>query len=213
MKWRRLFPVVLFLAIFLTLPNPSLADGAPYISVQAGGAFLQDSDAGIVDNISFDPGFYGALAVGYDFGERYSHARLEAEAAYRQNHVDDVDFLGKTRGAYGRAYTASFLLNAYYEYQNPTPVKPFIMGGFGFAWGEIEKLKSVGDVTIIDDDDFQFAYQGGAGVSFDINPSFALDVGYKFFTTTDFQFKNEIGQDADFSYQSHTGYLGLRYTF
>jgi OOP family OmpA-OmpF porin len=213
MEWRRVFPVGLFLSFFLSFSTFAFASGAPYVSAQAGGAFLMDSDAGIVDNISFDPGFYGALAVGYDFGEKYSHARLEAEAAYRQNHVDDVDFLGEDRGAYGKAYSASFLLNAYYEYQNPTFVKPFIMGGLGFAWGEISELKSVGDVTIINDNDFQFAYQGGAGLSFDVNPSFAVDVGYRFFTTTKFQFEDEAGNDADFLYQSNTGYLGLRYTF
>ena len=133
--------------------------------------------------------------------------------SYRQNHIDDIDFLGANRGALGKAKSVSFLLNGYYEYQNPTFVKPFIMGGFGFAFGQIEDLKSIGRVTIIDDDDVQFAYQGGAGLSFDIDPSFALDVGYKFFTTTDFKFEDEIGHDADFSYQSHTGYLGLRYKF
>ena len=72
------FPRRSFSGYFSHPSNLSLAEGAPYVSVQAGGAFLQDSDAGIVDSISFDPGFYGGLALGYDFGERYSHARLEA---------------------------------------------------------------------------------------------------------------------------------------
>jgi OOP family OmpA-OmpF porin len=212
MKWRKSFSACMVSATIFSLPTLVSAAGAPYVSAQAGGAFLNDASAGIAENIEFETGFFGALAVGYDFGEKYSHSRLEAEASYRQNHIDKIKMFGNTNGADGKFLAASLLFNGYYVYENSTILKPFIMGGLGFAWGKMDNAETLG-VVVVDDNDFQFAYQGGAGLSLNIHPAFAVDLGYKFFTTTKFQFEDEAGNDAEFSCQSHTAYLGLRYTF
>jgi outer membrane protein OmpA-like peptidoglycan-associated protein len=65
----------------------------------------------------------------------------------------------------------------------------------------------------IDDDDVQFAYQGIAGIGYNVNQRLQLFVDYRYFGTTDLALRTtaDVGVDADF--RNHTVLAGLRYTF
>jgi len=198
--------------LFLCLPVICQAEGRPYFSAQAGAAFLEDQDAGIADEVGFDPGVFGAVALGYDFGERYSHFRVEGELAYRQNHIDDITIFGETRGARGDIRVGSFLFNGYYQVDNPSFLKPFVMAGVGLAWLQVDDAKALG-MVIVDDDDLQVCGQAGAGLSLQFTPVFALDLGYKYFWTARAQFEDETGGSASADYEAHNAYAGLRFSF
>lgn len=203
---------IFFLVIGLCLPTAVMAGGSPYVSAQGGFTFLSDNDAGIVDEISFNTGGFGALAMGYDFGPSYSHARLEAELAYHQNSIDSMTIFGAKQTASGKVRSETLMFNGYYQIDNPSIVKPFIMAGFGLAWLQVDNAQTMG-VVVIDGDDVQVGGQAGAGVSFQFNPVFALDLGYKYLWTAKTEFKDEVGGHASMDYQTHNIYAGLRFNF
>ena len=208
----KVFGGILFIVAGLCLPTFALGAGAPYVSVQGGAVFLADNDAGIADEISFNTGGFGALAMGYDFGPSYSHARIEGELAYRQNSIDKMTLFGNSENASGEVRAGTLMCNGYYQIDNPSIVKPFVMAGIGLAWIQVDKAKTMG-VEVIDGDDVQVAGQAGAGVSLQFSPIFALDLGYKYLWAAKTEFKDETGASAPFDYQTHNLYAGIRFNF
>jgi len=94
----------------------------------------------------------------------------------------------------------SFLGNIYLDFVNPSPVTPYLTAGMGMATVELN------DVFYEDYDDTVMAYQVGAGLAFQINPHFTIDLKYRYFDT---EKPNFDGIDADFA--SHNVYCGFRF--
>jgi outer membrane autotransporter protein len=199
----------------------SLAAAGPYLTLQGGATWLEDSDFDIDDvpssllslEAEFDTGFNLGVAAGYDFGA----ARLEAEVAYRQNDVDkinaqanipEIDLVGSgSADGDGDVSATSLLVNAYWDIPTGSPVTPYVGGGVGFANISANDVEVEG-IDVADDDDNVFAYQLAAGIAFEINPNLALDLGYRYFATED----PEI-EDAEIEYETHNATLGLRFLF
>jgi opacity protein-like surface antigen len=196
----------------------------PYFSVHVGGTWLQDADVDFDDpdffddEIEFDSGFNVGGAFGYDYGM----ARLEIELAHRQNDVDTIkvdllDFKGD-----GDFSATSVMLNGYWDFETGSPVVPYIGGGIGFANVSANNVKffdELGAVRYVDDDDNVFAYQLAAGLAFALNPALTLDLGYRFFGTSDPELEADpllvdppFG-DFETEFDSHNVSLGLRMNF
>jgi opacity protein-like surface antigen len=70
---------------------------------------------------------------------------------------------------------------------------------------------------LIDDADWGFAYQLGAGIGFGITPNITVDVGYRFKAINNLELDatapSGTGFDVDADYKSHNVLLGLRFGF
>ena len=169
--------------------------------------FLSEADfknAGVTQEATFDAGFGVGGCAGYDFG----FARAEGEVVYRKNNVNKVTTLefGKVSPS-GDISALSFMLNGFYDFKNQTRITPYIGAGIGVARVDLSTV-SGGGIRISGGDDIVFAYQFEVGFGNRVNESITLDLGYRYFATTDPQ----LG-DTDAEYHSHNFLASIRYAF
>lgn len=197
----------------------------PYFSVQAGGTWLQDADVNyddpdfLDDEIEFDAGYNVGAAFGYDYGM----ARLEFEIAYRQADIDTIQVDGINFNGDGDFSATSFMLNGYWDLETGSPVVPYFGGGVGVANVAVNDVSffdpAFGEVRFADDDDTVFAYQLAAGLAFALNPTMSLDLGYRYFGTSDPELEADpqlvgFGPDGfETEFNSHNVSLGMRINF
>lgn len=229
---RTLLSLLVALVSVALLASVASAAGAPYhpmhpyFSVHVGGTWLQDADVDYDnpffrdDEIEFDNGYNVGAAFGYDYGM----ARLEVEFAHRQNDVDKVtinfDDGTEVFQADGDFSATSIMLNGYWDLETGSPVVPYLGGGIGFAYVSANNVKffdpTFGSVRYVDDDDNVFAYQLAAGIAVALNPTLTLDLGYRFFGTSNPEFDAEpqlAWGGFETEYQSHNVSLGMRINF
>ena len=203
---------MLFGCIFVVLLSSTIfaAEGL-YISGNIGPSLLSDSDLkdtseGITTTatLEFEAGLAYGVAIGYDFG----HGRAELAVDYKSHELDRFADVTETgvgdRGnfdAEGDIYTLSSLVNGFYDIQLNFPLTPYIMGGAGIAKITV---KESGDKEV----DSVFAYQLGAGIGYAVDADSILDLGYRFFATSDPEFGN-----TEAEYYSHSIVVGLRLYF
>ncbi|MFZ2225646.1 MAG: outer membrane beta-barrel protein, partial [Candidatus Deferrimicrobium sp.] len=112
----------------------------------------------------------------------------------------------------GDTSSMALMVNAYYDFKMVSPtIVPYIGVGIGGASISVDASDDVGQ--IVDDDDLVFAYQAMAGVGFAVNQQVTIDLGYKYFATSDPSFEAIGGGTFDSEYSSHNVFLGLRYNF
>jgi opacity protein-like surface antigen len=184
-------------ALFVLLVSTSFAQAAanPYVSASAGVSFLTDStveDNGVEDGkVEYKTGFAVRGALGLD-ADMY---RLEGEIGYQVNDVDgeeeveDVSIL-------------SFMANGYVDFESQgSALTPYVMAGLGVANVDFDSIEGDGQ------DDTVFAYQLGAGIAYQATPNVQLDLGYRYFATSDVEVEDgEIELDID----THNIMAGVR---
>jgi len=178
-----------------------------YLSIAGGGNFTMDSDfdgPGIPQStVQYDPGFAVLGALGYAHG---NGVRTELELGYRMNDLDVT-----TGSSNGDINTFSAMLNGVYDFMTGKRWTPYLGVGVGAAFVNLDSAPVIGGV--IDDDDVQFAYQGIAGIGYNVNRRLQVFVDYRYFGTTDLAMRTttDVGLDGD--YGNHTVMAGLRFTF
>jgi opacity protein-like surface antigen len=217
---KKLSTVLIALTIVLGVGGAACA--APYVSLNMGAAWVNDSDYSYSENgydytyrdngeFTFDTGFVLNASFGNDFGNGF---RAELEYGFRTNDLDKAegteyyqDFYEEDSNDYsdslsGDIMTNSFMVNGFYDFAPRSQVSPFVGAGIGFA--NIE-----GDIDFQGkEDDNVFAYQFAAGMAFALNPKMKIDVQYRFFGTEDPDF---YGLEAE--YLTHNVMVGLRTSF
>ncbi|NIR28416.1 MAG: AMIN domain-containing protein [Gammaproteobacteria bacterium] len=159
---------------------------------------------------SLDIGFNGGAVIGYRFASRL---RLEAEATYRSNSVDEIDILGVDFDADGDVSNFAAMANLFYDFDTGTGFVPYIGGGAGISRVFLNDIELEG-TNFVDDDDMVFAYQFGAGVAYPVTASASVSLDYRFFRTAEPGFKDVDGDSFDSDeYESHSVMLGLRFQF
>ncbi|WP_376093207.1 OmpA family protein [Roseomonas sp. CCTCC AB2023176] len=146
----------------------------------------------------WDMGWAGVLSIGYGFG---NGVRAEIEGNYRENDLDSLRFSnGTPRFQGGRARSYGVMGNAFYDFNIPgffLPVQPYVGVGAGYVWHEYDSVRGnnfagapillgtngAGQRLTISDTDGRFAYQGIAGVAFNLAPGLALTAEYRFLGT------------------------------
>lgn len=169
----------------------------PYLALWAGMVATHDNDieyAGGTAKASFDNGFGGGAAVGYDFGP----ARLEVEGSYRESNADEVENAHATFDADGDLQVRTLLVNAYADFTTGSMVTPYLGAGIGYAEVEVESR-----------DDEVFAGQLAAGMLFALSPAVAIDLGYRFLMTDN----PEIDHVELEEVKQHSALLGLQIRF
>ena len=216
--FRRL-SVLAALGAAVALSLPAMADDemrpmGVYLSIAGGGNFTEDSDIDGVDpldvTVETDPGFAVLGALGYAHG---NGVRTELELGYRMMDIDALDFgsLGSVSTSDSDISAFSVMLNGVYDFMTGRRWTPYLGVGVGAAFVNVEA--SAPGLLLVDDEDTQFAYQGIAGIGYNVNRRLQVFVDYRYFGTTDLSLRTvgDVGINADF--RNHTVMAGLRFTF
>jgi opacity protein-like surface antigen len=178
-----------------------------YLNGNAGLVWLQDTDlteSSVSREVTFDSGFGLGGGGGYDF----DFMRVEAEIVYRRNDVNKVSTAeyGNVDGS-GDMSSFSLMVNGFYDFKNTTFLTPYIGAGVGVAYVDLSSV-SAETIRISGGDSTVFAYQAEIGFSSEINETMSVDLGYRYFATTD----PSLG-GVDSEYKSHNFLIRFRYAF
>lgn len=178
------------------------ADDITGISPTIGASGVSEAEADL---------FWG-LGLGYDFSNQ---TRLELAYDDRYNDLGAIEVPNFTTNSSSNLHSHSLMLNAYYDMLEGNKWQPYVGAGVGIAQSSYSGILGGGSgpVLNIDDVDTGLAWQLLAGVAIEINETWALDAGYRYFNLNDPEFEGPLGaitaEDASF----HTASLGLRHTF
>lgn len=211
----------LFVATLLLAAGPALAapDTGFYLEGQLGYGFPDEVDAsddGLDGEVELDdaPVFGGAL------GWKFPWLRLEANVSYRKNDVDGVDAnaLGFDVSSSGNGDVTSLvgLVNAFVDLDLDFPVRPFVGGGVGAAYLEVDT--GSGSPIEIDDEAGAFAWNLVGGIGVDLVESVTLTASYRYLrlegTDVSADLAGVDAGDVDIDdLATHEVLVGLRYTF
>jgi OmpA-OmpF porin, OOP family len=202
----------------------------PYIGLKGGITNLEDQSitghTGNALNLSTDADIgFGVLGFGgYSFGLW----RLEGELGYRSNELDTLGVAndggipatqgqagqtGTTQAAGGRVNAISTMGNLIFDLPwSFAGISPYIGAGVGVARIE-QRGTAAPNVRYVDDSQWRLAYQGIAGLSWNFNPRWSVSAEYRYFATTDPQYRDAQGLKVDGEYQTHNGFIGVTYHF
>jgi outer membrane protein OmpA-like peptidoglycan-associated protein len=187
---------------------PVAAQAQWYVGLDAGAQFLQDSKnsgTGVSGLKSeSDVGWLTQGVVGYGFGQW----RVEGELSYRSSGIDKV---GGVSGK-GDTTVVAPMVNAVYEFLPQSKWHPFVGLGAGAGHVDAGKVKKAG-ADAYNGSDWQFAYQGFAGVGYDLTDNVELKAQYRYFSTLDYDTKSAAGTKLDSEYRDHGVMVGFVYKF
>ena len=204
-------------------------------------------------NFDSDTGYVLGAAIGYQWDNGLT---LEVEAAYRRNGLDFVGTGTKfetthfftsggsphsTKGTKsnqdtllinsdGHVEATSLMANVWYEFElSNTQWKPFIGGGIGMAWADMNAFGTKTtfhslsdtdpntDAFAIEGDGSGFAWQLGAGIGYEFDPGKQLTLEYRYFNgpeIDDFAVNADErveDQPGDYDYDSHNVMIGMKF--
>jgi opacity protein-like surface antigen len=170
--------------------QPRSPNHGPYFRVNLGPAFTQDGEitefTGFPsgNKIEYNTGISLGLAGGFAFN-KFVAAELELGSIW--NEIDRVEGFSVDDTSLANV---PFLANVVLQFpiaQNR--VVPYIGGGFGGAATVFDadrfRNPTTRETLVGSDSDVVFAYQGFAGLRFNLNDQMFLGVDYKFFATED----------------------------
>ena len=155
-----------------------------YIGAEAGWTGLPDHTDNIFGVTSLTTRFNNGFNAGVRGGWEWGAWRFEEEYSYRQNGARDLvgtNFI--IRGVGGNRHTNSIMTNVLYDVTLGYPITPHF--GFGVGAADVfDGLKLPGIGQLFNDSSWQFAYQGIAGIRYNLSPTFTVDLDYRYFATT-----------------------------
>jgi len=170
-------------AQLLALPS---GPGAWYFGGEGGWTSLEKASGPTTSPITnfsenFDDDYNIGARVGYEWGPW----RAEEEVRYQLNHIPSVTPfpVHATEPADGNRYAYAIMTNLIYDFNVGWPVTPHLGAGVGAviqhdSWG-------VAAGTCANSTDVEFGYQAIAGIRYNINPSLAFDLDYRYLATID----------------------------
>lgn len=185
----------------LLLPLSAMAGQGFYWGLEGGASWLQKNNLNFND--SAIPAYVGAPGLTADYGTGWlggvvvgyaaPHGlRPELELAYRRNDFNSLSANGVSVPASGNENAFTGMLNLWYDFNtgSNSRIHPYIGGGVGVAHINIDSLAAYENyfgqtysAQLINDSNTVFAYQGGAGVGFDVTPGFTISLDYRYFDT------------------------------
>lgn len=198
--------------------SPARADG-PYLGAFGGLNYLQtdkvtqSSPFAATFKASHELGFVAGGSVGYRWD---SGLRGEGEVAYRQNRFDKTIINGTGFDTSGKVSTVAFMANVFYDHHWGRWVAT-VGGGIGAAVISVKDFSNFATPAPLSDTITRFAYQGIAGLGYDITPNTRLGVEYRYFATTGTAF-SDTAAGATYSFKSdpvrsHSVLATIKYFF
>jgi opacity protein-like surface antigen len=168
---------VLAVSAFVFAGSSCLAAGGPagypmYVKVL--GKYAMPSDPEVMGlELESDNGYGLGAAVGL----RFDQFRVEAEFATQKSDIDAITLSGWNGSGVGigsgDTRIDTYMINGYYEFPIGQGFGIYVTGGLGMGTTTIS-------IYNVDDDDTGFAWKGGAGVSYTLNPNMAMDFGWEY---------------------------------
>jgi opacity protein-like surface antigen len=164
----------------------------------------------------FGEGFLAGGRAGYKFGPW----RFEGEVALRYNPLARQLILSTvvsppvqiaTNPATGDRRSIALMSNILYDFDFGWPISPHL--GLGGGVLLIHQFTGVGTYTITDSSDTEPAGQAIAGLRYDINPAFAIDLDARFLMAESGRFTRTIGGTFLDKNQTESVLLSLIYRF
>lgn len=183
-----------------------------YASLKGGAQFLDDPDYRVgASNVKskMDTGALGSAAIGMRHGPfRGEIEGLYSESDDKSNNVSGVG----SANSDGKTKLTAAMGNAYYDIANVKGFVPYVGGGVGYGHVKFDNYRANG-ANLVDKSDNVLAYQGIAGVSYQINPCWDLTAEYRYIGTQDASVRTSAGNKTDISYDSNNVLVGARYNF
>jgi OmpA-OmpF porin, OOP family len=199
----------------ISTPPASALSTGPYMGFGGGLNIQRDTDIsgpGLNGSVDSNLGWAGLLSLGYRFR---NGLRGEIEGGYRRNNVDKIDGCA-TCGDDGFTQAFSTMANLLYDFNiNGSPIHPYIGGGAGAAKVRAGGIGPVPGASFTDSD-WAFAYQGIAGVSYQVSKPVELFAEYRYFSTKGLDLSTPASGGSvsnDDEYRNHTIMAGLRWYF
>jgi len=224
---KRFILITIFVAF--VFPQPVIAEDGVYLKGSAGLFSLQDSDLEFEDDVGnfeigkvkYKNGFAFSTAIGKSFNSGFD---LELEYSYKQAKLDkfsgnSIKYLGVPIQFFDREFDSSIkinslMTNAIYNFRNSSTITPYVGGGVGMAWFDVEEIS-----------DTKFAYQALAGVALSVSKNTSITAGYRYFASGDITGDETItvvdgidvigssNGEISVPITSHNFELGLKYSF
>lgn len=161
------------IAVALVIAHQAMA-GAPeqpksggvYVGAHGGAAFPSGSGSGLIDT-----GYVVGGQVGYKFQNNF---RAELSGDY-------INHSGSVGGVTGTISLYDVLVTGYYDF-NLGNFIPFIGAGIGYLNGSVSV--SFAGTTVTGYGQGAFAYQGTAGIGYQITPRVVINVAYRYLGAT-----------------------------
>lgn len=200
----RFFTVLL---LFLLLPGSALADGKSSFYVSLSPALTSPAaEPTTLDQIEIDgttltePTISGTdakikmkfgLGINGEVGYKWrTNIRTGLEVGYRASDMDQVSSSVGNGLIDGQLETSTIFFNVAYDFDNEEGPAPYIFGGLGAAYHELD-IRSINGTTIAQvTDDLTFAFQVGAGFYKPLNEFIDAGLGYRYVFSNDQRFGN-----------------------
>jgi OOP family OmpA-OmpF porin len=235
MKYRYLLSAGVALAVALSWADaraqlfaPPSGPGTWYFGGQGGWTDLENQSGKFANTHvgeHYDDGFNAGVRGGYEWGPW----RFEEEFSYQTNGLSSVNSafipFGGTNHVSGNRTAYAFMTNAIYDFNIGWAVTPHLGAGIGavdlhdaisFRSGSgvkgIPGVSSTGAVGFSSSSTTELGYQGIAGIRYNINPSLAFDLDYRYLATTDPTFHSVLGKYTS-GYSTHNIVASLTVRF
>lgn len=206
--------------------QPALAqdssDQHMYFGIRGGVGFAEKSEldgrgSDLLGHSDHKTGWGVGLAVGYNFGD----VRLEGELSRFQNSVDDYGFtnaggypfgVGTVDADRGSTRATNLMANLYYDINLGMALKPYIGFGLGGSRLNFNNYTS-GATAFLDDSKTVFAYQGIAGLRYELSDRLDMTLDYRYFNTENPGLVDSLGRQLQGDYTNHLVMVGLSWKF
>ncbi len=189
--------------------------GAWYFGGEGGWTTLENQSGrtnlgGFPVRQSFNDGFNVGVRGGYEWGPW----RFEEEFRYQQNGQSRFSVAGFGVPVSGDRNAYAVMSNLIYDFNLGWALTPHIGAGIG-AVGLHEGLNlRPNGLAITDNTQWEFGYQGIAGIRYNINPALAFDLDYRYLGTTDPTFRTKFpGINYSSGYSTHSVLASLSVRF
>lgn len=202
-----------FIALSTAAASASAEPAWPkwYVGLTGGVTFLDDADVSgtSTGELGFDTGWAVTGSIGYLLADPL---RIEFEAGYHENDMDNVTLGGVSSASTGHVRIASYMVNAFYDMRSGSQFIPYIGGGVGVAQ---VKVSHDSGLSNLDDQDTVLAYQGMAGIAYapQSMPMTEWSLGYRLFVADSPEYRTAGGSVELDNIMSHSAEIGGRFRF
>ncbi len=188
-----------------------------YIGLEGGANWVEDWSHTFNDfdgpllaaEASFDTGWAAFVTAGYAFN---NNIRAEFEAGYRDNDVDGYVLNGNSTTFGEDLWEASAMVNVLYDISLMDKLSLSVGAGAG---GDFANYTFTIGATSAEDDEWNFAYQGLAGLNYMVGQRTAVFMNYRYLrvVSPEFDFRPVTSVafvDGD-DFVKHTATIGIRY--
>ncbi len=201
---KNLFAASIICFLIFGVGSTAMADKKLYVSGKIGANSQSDTNLGAAD-VNPDPGLSLSAALGVELENPF---RVEGEMSLFHNSYDARNRF--TNVSFDGNYDLfNVMANVYYDFMRDNRLNPYVGVGGGFSVVNVDFNVAGGTV---DDTTAVGAFQGIAGVEYEITPRFRILGEYRYFLTSDPDL-NFAGVPASTEYDAHHFLIGARLYF